>query len=106
MIQKELENIKDNWNSHRMEVDLLVDRTYFTLLGKVPVSISLSLTMTTWRLVKEECCADERNTFWVCSNELFKLVAVVMEENGLFEANFPEEALLLFQELYQLIFQI
>ena len=29
-----------------------------------------------------------------------------MEENHLFEANSPEEVLLLFQELYQLILQI
>ena len=47
------------------------------------------------RLVKEECCTGERNTFWVCFNEFFELAAIVMEENGLFEANSSEEALLL-----------
>ena len=58
------------------------------------------------RLVKEECFTDERNTFWVCSNEFFELAAIVMEENGLFEANTSGKGLLLFQELYQLNFQI
>ena len=58
------------------------------------------------RLVKEECFTDEKNTFWVCPNEFFELAAIVMEENGLFEANTSGKGLLLFQELYQLIFQI
>ena len=55
VIQKELEISKISgtatvFESHSnlpMKVDLLVDRTYFTLLRKVPVSISLNLTMMT-----------------------------------------------------------
>ena len=56
--------------------------------------------------MKEECCADEGNTYWVCSNEFFELAFILKEENSLFEAYSPEEALLLLQELYQLILQI
>ena len=43
------------------------------------------------RLVREECCTDVRNTFWVCSNEFFELAAIVIEENSLFEANTSEK---------------
>ena len=57
-------------------------------------------------LVKQEGCTDERNAFWVCCNEFFELAAIVIKENSLFEANSPEESLLLFQELYQPILQI
>ena len=56
--------------------------------------------------MKEECCADEGNTYWVCSNEFFELAFILKEENSLFEAYSPEEALLLLQELRQLILQI
>ena len=56
--------------------------------------------------MKEECCADERNTYWVYSNEFFELASILTEENGLFQANIQEEALLLLQELYQLILKI
>ena len=48
------------------------------------------------RLVKEECCTDERNTFCVCSNDYFELAAIVMEENGIFEANTWESIINLF----------
>ena len=41
-----------------------------------------------------------------CSNEFFELASILTEENSLFEACSPEEALLLLQELYQLILQI
>ena len=41
-----------------------------------------------------------------CSNEFIELATILTEEDGLFEAHFPEEALLLLQELYQLILQI
>ena len=41
-----------------------------------------------------------------CSNEFFELAFILTEENSLFEACSPEEALLLLQELYQLILQI
>ena len=40
-----------------------------------------------FRLVKEECCADERNTYSVCSNEFLEIGFIWTEENGLFEAN-------------------
>ena len=114
VIQKELENIKNNWNSHRIRKSLQSsnegrpagrpDILYF--IGESSSEYLLEFNHDDLRLVKEECCTDERNTFWVCSNEFFELAAIVMEENGLFEANSPEEALLLFQELYQLILQI
>ena len=55
VMQKELENIKDNWNSHRIRESLQSSNEgrpagrpeilYF--LGKIPVSISLNLTMMT-----------------------------------------------------------
>ena len=114
MIQKELENIKDNWNSHRIRKSLessnegkpagRPDILYF--VGESSSEYLLEFNHDDLRLVKEECCTDERNTFWVCSNEFFELAAIVMEKNGLFEANSPEEPSLLFQELYQLILQI
>ena len=56
--------------------------------------------------MKEQCCADEGNTYWVCSSEFFELASILTEENSLFEAYSPEEALFLLQELYQLILQI
>ena len=87
-----------------MKVDLLVGRIYFT--GESSSEYLLEFNHDDLHLVKEECCTDERNTFWVCSNEFFELAAIAMEENGLFKVNSPEEALLLFQELYQLILQI
>ena len=106
-------NIKDNWNSHRIRKSLQSSNEvrpvgrpnilYF--VGESSSEYLLEFNHDL-RLVKEECCTDERNTFWVCSNEFFELAAIVMEENGLFEANSPEEALLLFQERYQLILQI
>ena len=111
VIQKELENIKDNWNSHRIRKSLQSsnegrpagrpDILYF--VEESSSEYLFEFNHDDWRLLKEKCCTDERNTFWVCSNEFFELAAIVMEENGLFEANSLEEALLLFQELYQLI---
>ena len=59
-----------------------------------------------FHLVKEECCADEGNTYWVCSSAFFELASILMEENNLFEAYSSEEALLLLQELFQLVLQI
>ena len=59
-----------------------------------------------FRIVKKECCEDERNTYWVCSNEFFELASILTEENDLFEPNSPEESLLLLQELYQIILHI
>ena len=114
VIQKELENIKYNWNSHRIRKSLQSsnegrpagrpDILYF--VGESSSEYLLEFNHVDLRLVKEACCSDERNTFWVCSNEFFELAAIVMEENGLLEANSAEEALLLFQELYELILQI
>ena len=114
MIQKELQNIKDNWNSHHIRKSLQSsnegrpagrsDILYF--VGESYSEYLLEFNHDDLRLVKEECCTGERNTFWNCSNEFFELAAIVMEENGLFEANSLEEALLLFQELYELILQI
>ena len=57
-------------------------------------------------LVKEECCADEKNTYWACYNDFFELASILTEESILYEANSPEEAFLLFQDLYQLILLI
>ena len=56
--------------------------------------------------MKKECCEDERNTYWVFSNEFFELASILTEENDLFEPNSPEESLLLLQELYQIILHI
>ena len=57
------------------------------------------------RLVKEERCADERNTYWVCSIECFELVSILTQENSLFEENSPEKTLVLLQKLCQLTLQ-
>ena len=89
-----------------MKAGLLVDRIYITLLRKIFNEYLHEFNYDDFRLVKEECCADEGNAYWVCSNEFFKLASILTEENSLFEAYSPEEALLLFQELYQLILQI
>ena len=104
VIQKKLENIKDNWNSHRIRKSLQsssesrpdgrLDILYF--IGESSSEYLLEFNHNDLRLVKEECCTDKRNTFWVSSNEFFELAAIVMEENGLSEANSSEEALLLF----------
>ena len=95
MIQKELENIKDNWNSHRIQKSLQSsnddrpicrpDILYF--VGESSSEYLLEFNYGDLRLVKEGCCTDERNTFWVSSNEFFELAVIVLEENGLFEAN-------------------
>ena len=50
--------------------------------------------------MKEERCADERNTYWVCSSEFFQLASILTEKNELFESNSPEEALLLVEDTY------
>ena len=110
MIQKELENIKDNWNSHRIRKSLQSsnegrpagrpDILYFVEESSSEYVFEFNHDGS--RLLKEECCTDERNTFWICSNEFFELAAIVMEENGLFEASSSEEALLLFRNFINL----
>ena len=113
LIQKELEIIKEMWNSHRIRKSLnsnedrpagRPDVLYF--LHENTDEYLLHFDQDDLALVKNECCTVERNTFWVCSDEFFELAAILMEENGLFEANTPEEALLLFQELHNLSVQI
>ena len=88
-----------------MKADLLVDRIYITLLSKIFNEYLYEFNYDDFRLVKEECCADEGNTYWVCSNEFFELASILTEENSLFEAYSPEETSLLLQELYQLTLQ-
>ena len=76
VMQKELENIKDNWNSHRIRESLQSSNEgrpagrpeilYF--VGENSSEYLLEFNHDDLRLVKEECCTDERNTFWVCSN--------------------------------------
>ena len=96
-----------------MKAGLLVDRIYITLLRKMLSEYLHEFNYDDFRLLTEECCPDDGNTYWVCSNEFFQLASILLlflllfsEENSLFEAYSPEEALLLFQELYQLILQI
>ena len=89
-----------------MKAGLLVDRIYITLLRKILSEYLHEFNYDDFRLVQEQCCANERNTYWVCSSDFFELASILTEENSLFEAYSPEEALLLFQELYQLILQI
>ena len=84
----------------------MTNQTKFTLLRKLLSEYLHEFNYDDFRLVKEECCADEGNTYWVCSNEFFELASILTEENNLFEAYSPEEALFLLQELYQLILQI
>ena len=89
-----------------MKAGLLVKQIWVTLLRKILSEYLHEFNSDDFRLVKEECCADEGNTYWVCSNEFFEPASILTEENGLFEAYYPEEALILLQELYQLILQI
>ena len=89
-----------------MKAGLLVDRIYITLLRKIFNEHLHEFNYDDVRLVKKQCCADEGNTYWVCSNEFFELASILTEENNLFEAYSPEEALFLLQELYQFILQI
>ena len=78
-----------------MKAGLLVDRIYITLLRKMLSEYLHEFNYDDFRLLKEECCADGGNTYWVCSNEFFELASILMEENSLFEAYSPEEALVL-----------
>ena len=89
-----------------MKAGLLVDRIYITLLRKIFNEHLHEFKYDDVRLAKKQCCADEGNTYWVCSNEFFELASILTEENNLFEAYSPEEALFLLQELYQFILQI
>ena len=89
-----------------MTAGLLVDRIYITLLSKIFNKYLHEFNYDDFRLVKEKCCTDEGNTYWICSKECFELASILTEENSLFEAYSLEEALLLSQELYQLILQI
>ena len=89
-----------------MKAGLLVNRIYITLLRKILSEYLHEFNYDDFRLVKEECCADDGNTYWVCSNRFFELAFILTKENSLFEACSPEEGLLLLQELYQLILQI
>ena len=73
----------------------MTNQTKFTLLRKLLSEYLHEFNYDDFRLVKEECCADEGNTYWVCSNEFFELASVLTEENNLFEAYSPEEALFL-----------
>ena len=84
----------------------MTNQTKFTLLRKLLSEYLHEFNYDDFRLVKEECCADEGNTYWVCSNEFFELASILTEENNLFEAYSPDEALCLLQELYQFILQI
>ena len=43
--------------------------------------------------------------YWLCSSAFFELASILMEEKNLFEAYSLEEALILLQELYQLVLQ-
>ena len=84
----------------------MTNQTNFTLLRKLLSEYLHEFNYDDFRLVKEECCADEGNTYWVCSDECFELGSILTGENGLFEAYSPEETLLLLQEHYQFILQI
>ena len=111
VIQKELKDIKGDQNSHRIRKSLQStnegrpasrpDIHYF--IEENSSEYLDEFNYDDFRLVKEKCCADERNTHWVCSNEFFELASILTLENVLFEANSPEETLLLLQKLYQLI---
>ena len=78
-----------------MKAGLLVDRIYITLLRKIFNEHLHEFNYDDIRLVKEQRCADEGNTYWVCANEFFELASILTEENNLFEAYSPEEALFL-----------
>ena len=51
-----------------MKAGLLVDWIYITLLTKIFNEYLHEFNYDDFRLVKEECCADEVNTYLVCSN--------------------------------------
>ena len=88
MIQRELENIKDNWNSYRVRKSHQssnegrpagrLDILYF--VGESSSEYLPEFKHDDLRLVKEQRCTDERNTFWVCSNESFELASCNVNE--------------------------
>ena len=113
MIQKELKDIKGDQNSYRIRKSLQTSNEgrpagrpdiYYFIKENTSEYLHES-NYDDFRQVREECCADERNTYWVGSNEFFELASILTQENGLLEVNFPEEALLLLQKLYQIILQ-
>ena len=112
VIQKELKNIKGHQNSRCFRQLLQPTNEgrstgrQITLLRKIFSEYLHEFNYDDFLLVKEKCCADEGNTYWVCYNEFFELASILTEENGLFEAYSSKEALLLLQELYHLILQI
>ena len=69
----------------------MANQTKFTLLRKLLSEYLHEFNYDDFRLVKEECCADEGNTYWVCSDKCFELGSILTGENGLFEAYSPEE---------------
>ena len=100
VIQKELNDIKGNQNSHRIlqslqctNADRPTGRPDINYFVKENSSEYLrKINYDDFRLVKEERCADEKNTYWVCSSEFFQLASILTEKNELFESNSPEEA--------------
>ena len=66
-----------------MKAGLLVDWIYITLLTKIFNEYLHEFNYDDFRLVKVECCGDEGNTYWVCSNWFFELASILTEENSL-----------------------
>ena len=111
LIQKELDDIKDYWNNNPIRPSLQSNREsrpagrpdglYFVRDNSS--DYLLKYDNQDILLVGEESCSDEKNTPHSCSDAFYELAVLVMDEYGLPEANSPTEALLLFQEIYQLV---
>ena len=79
----------DNYFNLPMKAGLLVDPIKITFLRKILSEYLHEFNFDDIHLVKEECCADEGNTYCVCSNQIFGFASILIEENSLFEAYSP-----------------
>ena len=114
MIKKELKDIKGHKKTHCIWKSLQstneskpADRPEIHCSIKENSSEYLhEFNYDDFGLVNEECCADERNTYCVCSNKFYELALILTKKNGLFEADSPEKVWLLLQKFYPLIWKI
>ena len=111
LIQKELGDIKDYWNNHPIRPSLQSNRESRPA-GRLDVLYFVRDNSSDYLLkydnqdillVGEESCSDEKNTLYICSDAFYELAVLLMDEYDLLEANSLTEALLLFQEIYQLV---
>ena len=97
MTEKELKDIKGHKKSHCIRKSLQSTNECGPA-GRPEIHCSIKeksseylheFNYDDFGLVKEECCADERNTYCVCSNKFYELALILTKKNGLFEADCP-----------------